>query len=295
MRILGIGIATLDIINTVDGYPAENSEVRALNQQRRRGGNTTNTLTVLAQQGHRCSWAGVLANEPDAQYIIDDLNYHEIDYHYCHRITGKAPVSCITLNLSNGSRTIVHYRDLPEFSFQQFSTIDLTPFDWVHFEGRNVEETRKMLERCAAEHPSLPLSLEVEKARPGIDKLFRLADILLFSKAYANHCGFNDATDFLHFVREQTAHSILVCAWGEQGASAMDAEGSVYTSHAYPPLRVVDTTGAGDVFNAAIIDGLIQSMDLKSTLSAACRLAGHKCGIPGISGLISSLTNKSGS
>jgi ketohexokinase len=64
-HILGIGIATLDIINSVDGYPAEDTEVRALRQQLRRGGNCTNTLAVLSQLGHRCAWGGVLAAEPN--------------------------------------------------------------------------------------------------------------------------------------------------------------------------------------------------------------------------------------
>ena len=68
-RILGVGIATLDIINTVDGYPAEDSEVRAIHQRICRGGNATNTLVVLSQLGHRCAWAGVLADEPDG---LDD-------------------------------------------------------------------------------------------------------------------------------------------------------------------------------------------------------------------------------
>jgi hypothetical protein len=48
-KILGIGIAALDIINTVDGYPNEDAEVRAINQRVCRGGNATNTLVVLSQ------------------------------------------------------------------------------------------------------------------------------------------------------------------------------------------------------------------------------------------------------
>ena len=293
MKILGIGIATLDIVNTVDGYPEEDTEVRALQQQRRRGGNATNTLAVLAQQGHHCCWAGVLANEPDTQIILDDLDHHRIDYRHCRRTTdGKAPTSYITLNRCNGSRTIVHYRDLPEFRFRDFDAIDLSRFDWVHFEGRNVAETRKMMEKCAKKRPSLPRSLEVEKVRPGIEALFPLANLLLFSKAYAAYGGFGNAIDFLRSIRQQHPHSVLICAWGDQGAVAMDTDDSVYTSRAYPPPRVVDTTGAGDVFNAGIIDGLMQNQGLESALSAACRLAGHKCGMPGIDGLICSLKNQ---
>ena len=45
-KILAVGIATLDIINTVDRYPEEDSEIRALSQHQTRGGNATNTLRV---------------------------------------------------------------------------------------------------------------------------------------------------------------------------------------------------------------------------------------------------------
>jgi len=145
MNILGIGIATLDIVNTVDGYPREDSKVR-------RGGNVTNTLVVLSQLGHRCSWGGVLAKEPDTAYILRDLERHHIDYRYCRQVEdGTAPTSYILLNRRNGSRTIIHYRDLPEFTHREFRRIDLSPFHWIHFEGRDVAHTRKMLERCVAE------------------------------------------------------------------------------------------------------------------------------------------------
>jgi ketohexokinase len=119
--IIGIGIATLDIINTTDGYPGEDAEVRALSQSIRRGGNVTNTLTVLSQLGHRCQWAGTLGDDFSTGIIKSDLQRQQIDFRRSTVISaGRAPTSCITLNKNNGSRTIVHFRDLPEYSFEHF-------------------------------------------------------------------------------------------------------------------------------------------------------------------------------
>ena len=53
-RILGVGIATLDLINEVERYPPEDAEVRALTQRRSRGGNAANTLAVLSDG--RIAW-----------------------------------------------------------------------------------------------------------------------------------------------------------------------------------------------------------------------------------------------
>src|SRR5512139_1398226 len=120
-RILAVGNATLDIINTVDGYPAEDMEVRAIAQQIRRGGNAANTLVALNQLGHHSSWAGTLANEPDGSLILADLLRNHINTGAVHTVAhGKVPTSYVALNQRNGSRTIIHYRDLPEYHHSDF-------------------------------------------------------------------------------------------------------------------------------------------------------------------------------
>ncbi|HEY0722065.1 MAG TPA: PfkB family carbohydrate kinase [Gammaproteobacteria bacterium] len=286
-RILAVGNATLDIINVVDGYPAEDTEVRASAQQIRRGGNAANTLVALSQLGHSCSWAGTLAAEPDGSLILADLARHRIDSSAVRSVThGKVPTSYVTLNRRNGSRTIVHYRDLPEYHHNDFTQIDLAEFAWLHFEGRNIEEVRPMMERARNIRPELPVSLEVEKVRPGIENLFPLASLLLFSKEFARHSGHPEACSFLRALHDNSGIAAqLVCAWGELGAYALDGEGHCHHAPAHPPLQVVDTLGAGDVFNAGVIDGLVRGETLAAALHGATRLAGRKCGIYGLEGL----------
>jgi ketohexokinase len=276
--ILGIGIATLDIINTVNGIPDENTEVRATSRRVCRGGNATNTLVVLSQLGHHCTWGGVWVDEPDGRQILKDLAHYGIDTRPCRfESLGKVPTSYVTLNQDNGSRTIVHYRDLPEFNFADFQTIDLSAFDWLHFEGRNVGETIRMLERVRQVCPALPVSLEVEKPRPHIEQLFSKVNVLLFSKAFAQSVA-SEVALFLHKMQQPAPQARLICAWGEHGAYALETDGTLSHSHAYPPPQVVDTLGAGDTFNAGIIDSLCRQQDLATALSHACRLAGQKCG-----------------
>lgn len=285
-RILAIGIATLDIVNLVSEYPSEDSEVRALSQRVSRGGNATNTLVVLSQLGHRCSWGGVLAADADSTPILADLHAHAIDLSHCRRLSdGKNPVSYILLSQATGTRSIVHYRDLPEFDAADFARIDLAGFDWLHFEGRNAAATRRMLERVRRERPELPLSLEIEKPRPGIEDLFGLADLLLFSRAYAAASGHADASALLRYARGLAPRADLVCSWGADGAHALGRDGRNAASPAFPPPRVVDTLGAGDTFNAAIIDARLRGCTLEQALGDACRLAGRKCGQHGLAGL----------
>lgn len=281
--ILGIGVATLDIVNTVDGYPTEDSEVRALRQQLRRGGNCTNTLIVLSQLGHLCAWGGVLAEEADCKLIRDDLARYHVDLGAVHTIDhGKVPTSYITLNLRNGSRTIIHYRDLPEFSYDDFARLDLSVYDWLHFEGRNIAETRRMLERAKNLTPGTPCSVEVEKPRPDIEQLFGDAEVLLFSRNYALARGYDSPRRFLDGILPRASHIVRLLTWGEEGAYAMDRNGRLFHSPVYPPPQLIDTLGAGDTFNAGIIDAMLRGISLDKALHEACRLAGSKCGRDGL-------------
>lgn len=286
-HILGIGIVTLDIINDVQGYPAEDSEVRAVAQHIGTGGNTANSLFVLRQLGHACDFAGMLADEADGRRIIDALCARGIDIAHCRiEPQGKTPTSYILRNIRNGSRSIVHFRDLPEYPFEAFLNIPLTAYDWLHVEGRNVRETQRMLHRARTNAPGLPCSVEIEKPREGIEALFGLADVLLFSRAYAEAYGHASAASLLNHVRKTAPAAEVVCAWGEAGAYALDPEGELLHAPAYPPTVPVDTLGAGDTFNAAYIHARLNGRPIAQALDEACRLAGRKCGQSGLDDLV---------
>ena len=282
-NILLTGIATLDIINYVTDYPNEDDEIRALAQDYRRGGNAANTAAVLSQYPYSCTLACTLADDRSGQFILDDLRSCDITFDRSMLLPGTTPTSCITLNQSNGSRTIVHYRDLPELSFTQFQALDLSVFDWFHFEGRNINQTSLMMQY--ARHFNKPISLEAEKDRPDLEQLFPLADIIMFSRPYTILNGFDHPEPFLKHMYQHLHQQTLTCSWGDQGAWGIN-HSSVLHSPAFSPDIIIDTIGAGDTFNAGIIHGFLQQQDLNEALQNACRLAGKKCGQAGFEFLV---------
>lgn len=289
--ILGVGIATVDIVNRVAEYPPEDAEVRTLGQRIGRGGNLGNTLTVLSQLGHRGRWVGTLADDAGAALILADLHRHGIDTAYAtHCQGGATPTSYICVSQASGSRTIVHHRDLPELHAEGFEAVPLADVVWVHFEGRNPPETARMIARVRRERPELPISVEIEKPRPGIEALFDGPDVLIFSRAYALASGAPTALGFLQRQAGHRATASCLLPWAEAGAFAL-APGAAGTDEpihapAHPPRRVVDSLAAGDVFNAAAIDALLAGLPLAGVLARANRLAGFKCGREGLDGLI---------
>jgi ketohexokinase len=271
-RVMCVGIATLDIINRVEQYPAEDSEVRALAQSQRMGGNAANTATVLAQLGAHAFWVGNLAQLSE---IVDrGFVRHGVDASLAVRIPNAVmPTSCILLSEASGSRSIVHFRDLPEYRAEDFLKLDLRRFDWVHFEGRAVDQLVPMLWRAHG-MCGLPVSLEVEKPRSGIEALFEQADLLLFSRDYALAQGFADAESLL---RSLPRGVLATCTWGAQGAWAVDHEGRLLHVAAPTLEAVVDTIGAGDVFNAAMVHALSGGRTVEQALQAAVALASSQC------------------
>lgn len=283
--ILVCGNATLDIVNHVDHYPAEDEEMRALSQRVVTGGNAANTACVLAQHDHQCAWLGVLATDADAQRIAESLQHQQVNLQYAQQVAGASPVSYITLNQANGSRTIVHHRDLPELTTAAFADIVPEQYDWLHLEGRNIEVLAEVLPALRKALTDQPISLEIEKSRAGIEDLIQYVDVVMFSRAYAEANGFDNAAVFLQEKHRAYPEMMLTCTWGKLGAYAIDRCGELKHVTA-ADVAVVDTVGAGDTFNAGLIHGLATGMTLQEALQYAVGLAGKKVGQEGLLGLL---------
>ena len=278
-RILLVGTATLDLIFELDHHPAQDEEMRAKSLRTSRGGNAANTAVVLARLGHVPQFLGVLADTPETAVIENDFSHHGVEFGSCPKLSGKPPTSSIFL--TKGCRSIVHYRDLPELPAENFFSTSLNDVNWVHFEGRNVPEMKRMLANLRSRRPDIPVSIELEKHREGIEQLFDQANLLLCSRGFARHHGFEGAHSFLSWMSSQAGGAEVIVAWGEAGAFGVGDEGRVFHSPAMPPPIVRDTLGAGDTFNAAIIDAKLRGSALWPALEDGCRLAGIKCGIEG--------------
>ena len=142
-----------------------------------------------------------------------------------------------------------------------------------------------MLLRSREQYPALPRSLEVEKPRTGIEDLFGLADVLLFSRDYARHCGYEQPEHLLQSIHADYPEVAAFCTWGEGGAAAIDRLGHLARQPAVAPGKIIDTLGAGDTFNAAVLHGMLAGLDADALLSQACELAGRKCTRAGFAGI----------
>ncbi|KAJ3116505.1 hypothetical protein HDU96_009491 [Phlyctochytrium bullatum] len=148
--------------------------------------------------------------------------------------------------------------------------------------------------------PRFTISVEFEKSnRPFLDELLPLADVLFFSKLYAEGKGFPGApTGFLDNIRRSCKPgAILFVTWSEHGAFGLinDPTRPAKTFHVPAPSiqAVVDTIGAGDTFAAGVIYALgARACDAETAARWACRLATAKCaqfGFDGVTARVPSL------
>ncbi|XP_072237436.1 ketohexokinase isoform X6 [Leuresthes tenuis] len=298
-KVLCVGLVCLDIINVVDKYPEEDSDSRCLSQRWQRGGNASNSCTVLSLLGAPCAFMGSLATGPMADFIVEDFQKFGIDTSLVsEHAQCTSPASVVISNIKTGSRTILHMnRDLPDVTVENFSRVNLHQFKWIHWEGRNVDEQVKMIQQVQMYNSKLPqqqritVSVEIEKTRQPLYQLFPYGDVVFVSKDVSRYFGFQSAEEALKGLYNRVKKgAILICAWAEKGADALGPDGLLIHSDAFPPESLVDTLGAGDTFNASVIYTLSNGGSLQDALTFGCQVAGAKCGFHGYDG-ISRVTN----
>ncbi|USP82839.1 hypothetical protein yc1106_10113 [Curvularia clavata] len=307
-HIVCVGAVYTDTILTVPHFPIEDEKLRAKSITRRRGGNTANSLEVLSQLlRHDPSPAqsrtstnlhliAVLPNaqSPASQFIVESLPDVNIECSLFRTDCQEAASSYIIQSQANRSRTIVSINELQEMQVSEFSqkVLQVATTDggldwkraWFHFEGRIPDVTHSCVEFLRKHLPHARVSVECEKPeRTGMAYVAKLADVVFYSKIWAEKNGYADARSFLEAqCADKRDGTILCCTWGSGGAMAVKkgADDSWADVKAWKDetTNVVDTIGAGDTFVAGMLFSLNNHEDwpLQRKLEFANELAGRK-------------------
>lgn len=286
--ILGIGENATDTVLRLDQFPALGSKVEMLDAQIMPGGQVATALIACQRWGLRTHYVGVVGDDSAADLHRRELNRAGVHADLVHVPRTLSQMSFILIDTSSGERTIVWRRDPRLTVAPNFLQRDwVTSARLLHVDGHDPSTTSVAASWARAS--GIPVVADLDHMSPGLLRLLPFVDYPVTSKEFP--AAATSEKNLLKALPElqRKYGSRAVCATiGVDGALAWDG-----TRFWYAPsykVRVVDTTGAGDLFHAAFSYGILHAWDLQRILDFACAAAGLNCETLGARGGICNLS-----
>lgn len=253
------------------------------------GGCEANAACAASRLGWRCAIAGTVGDDLHGAFLGDDLRRHGVDTDALRQRAGSASAMALVTLSPRGERSIVYAPLPPAGAGSSAAALALlpearllytTPYDADRFE--------RLSAAARAAGAAVAIDIEAEAAREPalLRRLLAGCDI-----AFLNDAGFRAGTgaeptpDSLRALHAYSRAHTLVVSLGGDGAMAVDRHGCA--RQAAFGAQVLDTTGAGDCFNAAFLVAHGTSRGLQAALAYACAAAsccveavGARSGLP---------------
>ncbi|MEE9432650.1 MAG: adenosine kinase [Sphingorhabdus sp.] len=242
------------------------------------GGSGANTLAGLSMLGCQCAFIGQVADDQLGQVFAHDIRATGIDFDIPPRASEPPTARCLILVTPDAQRTMNTF-----LGASQFLAADLIDKDLIasaailYLEGYlwDPEEPRAAM-RAAITHAkaagrkvafTLSDAFVIDRHR---DDFLALMDEGMIDILFANEleiASLQENEDFEAAVAASAAKvPLLVVTRGENGAIALQG-GERFEVSAQPVERLVDTTGAGDLFAAGVLAGLTQTRAIEECLT----------------------------
>jgi sulfofructose kinase len=139
-----------------------------------------------------------------------------------------------------------------------------------------------------AREAGVPVVADLDELYPGVEELLPNLDYFVASRDIPGRLvGEPDLRKALPEVRKKYGCVLAAATLGEEGVLAWD--GSRFWHAAAYRVKVVDSIGAGDIFHAGFIYGLLQEWPLQRRLDFACAAAALNCMAVGARGGIAAV------
>ncbi|MFQ5904838.1 MAG: carbohydrate kinase family protein [Candidatus Binatia bacterium] len=273
--VVGLGLNAVDYLCVVPHFPRFNSKLKMTEFQKQAGGQVATALVALSHWGLSTSYIGKVGDDDLGRFTRQELLKEGVDI--SHMAEAKGAVSqfaFIMVDRQTGERTIVWHREKGvNLTPQELRRQMVTAGKVLHMDGHEMEAALQGARWAREEGISVVLDLDF--VYPGTSELLRLTNILISDQNFPS--AFTGRSDRLAALQDLLAlgPQEVVMTLGKDGALALSPQGSYYCPGF--EVKVMDTTGAGDLFHAAFIYGLLQGWDLEARLAFANAAAALKC------------------
>ena len=291
MKILGIGNAIVDVICKVDdSFISKNNLTKSSmklffdeNKFKKllanlkiektvSGGSVANSIVGISQLGEKAGFIGKVSDDDFGSKYEEGLKKENVEYFYSKKKEELPTGTCLILVTPDSERTMctflgtagkINENDVSSDAVKKSEIIFLEGYLWD--EG----EPKKAFDKAAM---SLSDQFCVDRHKPHFLNLVKNKLDITFANeqeiiSLIEAKNFDEVINF-----SKQLNKLIIVTRGEKGAVAIDGE-EIVESGIQKNLKIVDLTGAGDLFAAGFLHGYINKLTTKECLEKGTELS----------------------
>jgi len=297
MKILGIGNAIVDVICKVDDQYLINNELTkstmklveedefkkllsTLNiEETVSGGSVANSMVGLSQLGNDVGFIGKINDDSLGQKYEEGLIKEKVQYFYNKKKEACPTGTCLILITPDAERTMVTFlgiagkineQDIKEKSIKESEIIFLEGYLWDEGEPKSAFDKAMLLSNTKAMSLSDQFCVERHK-NSFLDLVKNKLDITFANeqeiKSLIDAKNFEDVISF-----GKQLGKLLIITRGKKGSLAIKND-EIIECESKTNLKIVDLTGAGDLFAAGYLHGHINKLSIKNSLEKGTEMS----------------------
>ena len=298
MKILGIGNAIVDVICKVeDDFLSKNNltkstmklifddkEFKSLFSSLKiektvSGGSVANSIVGLSQLGNEVGFIGKVSDDDLGSKYEEGLKQENVKYFYSKKKEDLPTGTCLILVTPDSERTMctflgtagkINENDVGADAIKQSEIIFLEGYLWD--EGEPKKAFDKAIQNASKVAMSLSDQFCVDRHKPHFLDLVKTKLDITFAneQEIMSLIGAKSFDEVINF--SKSLGKIIVLTRGEKGAVAIKKD-EVVECGIKQGLKIVDLTGAGDLFAAGFLHGHVNNMSLKESLDKGTEMS----------------------
>ena len=298
MKILGIGNAIVDVICKVeDDFITKNNltkstmklifdekEFKSLLSDLKiektvSGGSVANSIVGLSQLGNEVGFIGKVNDDELGGKYEDGLKNENVKYFYSKKKEELPTGTCLILVTPDSERTMctflgtagkINENDVSSHAIKQSEIILLEGYLWD--EGEPKKAFEKAIQLASKVAMSLSDQFCVDRHKHHFLELVKNKLDITFANEQ-EIMSLIDAKSFDEVINfSKSLGKIVVLTRGEKGAVAINGD-EVVECGIKKDLKIIDLTGAGDLFAAGFLHGSVNNMSLKDSLDKGTEMS----------------------
>ena len=297
MKILGIGNAIVDVICKVnDQYLIDNELTKStmklvdetefknllstLNiEETVSGGSVANSIVGLSQLGNDAGFIGKINDDGLGKKYEQGLIKEKVQYFYSKKEEVTPTGTCLILITPDAERTMVTFlgiagkineKDIDEKAIKESQIVFLEGYLWDDGEPKSAFDKAISLSNTKAMSLSDQFCVERHKAN-FLDLVQNKLNI-----TFANEQEIKSLIDAKNFEEViafgKQLGELLIITRGEKGSVAIN-KNEVTECQSKSNLKIIDLTGAGDLFAAGFLHGYINNLSIKNSLEKGTEIS----------------------